>query len=542
MALTKVTYSMIDGATVNALDYGAVGDGVTDDVAAIQAAVDALGAAGGAIFLPNGNYLITESIIFNNSNITFYGVGAASKIIVSASWSSPSSNAVFFADLRQNIVIKDLQCDLDNTAIAVEFTGTTDSKVDSCIFNDSPTFISVNIIIKDTCADIVVTNCVFVRSLNYSVAVNDSKRIVVSNCTSHEGEGRVGFNSGAEECTAIGNTFIMEIDRTPGNGVPGFSLVDCVNCTVVGNTITNTASKGGTGSEGVGVDSTSPNTISGNTITGFGIGIDISNNSELTTVSGNVITDCNYGVGSDNGGLRCSIVGNSIKSCDIGIGKNLGYASIQSNLIQECRVGIHLDDNARFCVIDSNQIIFIEEEGIIVNSTGTIQKHTITKNQLVGIGTSAVVEDTYYAIRADKLYDSWVCYNTTETLGGSLRLSGLITVTAGANNTIAFNRLLNTVPGPRIVGAAGDQIYKNVGYITEQSGTATIPSGSTSIAVSYSMNITPTAENVVITPTNSMGSATKFWLSSLSSAGLTISVDTDPGATTATFSYKVGTI
>lgn len=59
MALTKVTYSMIDGASVNVLDYGAVGDGVTDNRAAFQAAVNAVIAAGrGTVFVPSGTYVI----------------------------------------------------------------------------------------------------------------------------------------------------------------------------------------------------------------------------------------------------------------------------------------------------------------------------------------------------------------------------------------------------------------------------------------------------------------------------------------------------
>ena len=60
MALTKVTYSMIDGAVANVLDYGADPTGVADSRAACQAAITALQAAGGGtVFFPSGTYLLT---------------------------------------------------------------------------------------------------------------------------------------------------------------------------------------------------------------------------------------------------------------------------------------------------------------------------------------------------------------------------------------------------------------------------------------------------------------------------------------------------
>jgi len=53
---------MIDGAPVNVLDYGAVGDGTTDDTAAIQAAITSVSATGGTVYFPTGKYLVTAKI------------------------------------------------------------------------------------------------------------------------------------------------------------------------------------------------------------------------------------------------------------------------------------------------------------------------------------------------------------------------------------------------------------------------------------------------------------------------------------------------
>jgi hypothetical protein len=60
MSLTKVTYSMIDGITVNVSDFGAVGDGVADDRAAIENAINSLASTGGTVYFPKGTYLLNS--------------------------------------------------------------------------------------------------------------------------------------------------------------------------------------------------------------------------------------------------------------------------------------------------------------------------------------------------------------------------------------------------------------------------------------------------------------------------------------------------
>lgn len=66
MSLTKATYSMISGSVINVFDYGAKGDGSTDDTAAIQAAFNA-GANGGYVYFPKGNYYVTSSLTYYGS-------------------------------------------------------------------------------------------------------------------------------------------------------------------------------------------------------------------------------------------------------------------------------------------------------------------------------------------------------------------------------------------------------------------------------------------------------------------------------------------
>ena len=74
MSLTKVSFSMISGAPVNILDFGASSSvTATDNTTAIQAAVNAC-PQGGTLIIPNGTYQINNPIVINKA-MTIQGMG-----------------------------------------------------------------------------------------------------------------------------------------------------------------------------------------------------------------------------------------------------------------------------------------------------------------------------------------------------------------------------------------------------------------------------------------------------------------------------------
>jgi len=90
MSLTKVSFSMIEGAVLNVLDYGADRTGIADSSSAIQDAIDALDQTGfgGIVFLPWGDYKCNTGLSLPNlvrlvgegmdsSNLRYEGNGSA---------------------------------------------------------------------------------------------------------------------------------------------------------------------------------------------------------------------------------------------------------------------------------------------------------------------------------------------------------------------------------------------------------------------------------------------------------------------------------
>lgn len=66
---------MLTSDVFNVIEYGATGDGTTNDTAAIQAAIDAAEVNGGVVFFPRGSYKVTK-ITVAAANVELVGEGA----------------------------------------------------------------------------------------------------------------------------------------------------------------------------------------------------------------------------------------------------------------------------------------------------------------------------------------------------------------------------------------------------------------------------------------------------------------------------------
>ena len=123
MSLTKVSYSMITGAVINVRDYGAVGDGVTDDTIAIQNAINAASVIYpdtptnkvNAVYFPKGTYYIINTLDITSTRVAGTLDRDGVKLFGCATWGSqilgaPGKDyAIIDCSGSQQFTMQDLQ-------------------------------------------------------------------------------------------------------------------------------------------------------------------------------------------------------------------------------------------------------------------------------------------------------------------------------------------------------------------------------------------------------------------------------------------------
>lgn len=415
--------------SVSVKDFGAVGDGVTDDTAAIQLALN----TGKSVYFPQGTYLITAGLTITANYQTLYGDGPLSKIICNTG-------------------------STDNGVNMITATGKTGCVVERLFIQNSGYGKTMPLagVFTGMGVGIVFINCHACKAVdNY-----------VYKCGS-AGQGVTGiYFSSSTECLAEGNhvfeclnginsdSWYYAVDNTTrsrNNCIVGNVIYNCQGSPIVvdineslanevGDTVTGNVcyqNKYGIGISGSKI-TVSSNVINMNNYSFGGVGFDaIFATGTLITISNNVILNAyKAGImfqanvaGYPVGGLdmRDSIISNNVISWDSGIaagGTDSHGIRIVNNSSANAVEGI---------VISGNKVVRARRCGIFLDgASATVNDVAITGNQVENAGEEGI-------------YATGVYTHTLTISNNSVKTSALegIRVVNSPRALISSNRVFN---------------------------------------------------------------------------------------------------
>ena len=384
---------------ISVKDFGAIGDGTTNDTSAVQAALTAVQTTGGTLYFPTGTYLI-DSLGVTSSNVTLRGAGMFKSILLN----SQTTGLSFVYIQASNVEVCDLQ-------------------IDGAFANQSAN-----------------TGTALILALNPTTG--KAQNISVHDCLVKA----AGFD-------AIGAFNIIR-SKIQNNIVYGYfdsgiDIVDgCTDVLVDGNSIINTGKYGiyVETNDNVTYNNNNNIVINGNTITqlaapsGTGIGIGIGNHVDNIQISNNAVSleyAGTFGIKSILTGESIVISGNVIRGNTGGPASTTGIyvenistysaknATIIGNSVYLCAVGIEVYKISNVTVV-----------GNVLNSTASLNCVTDGVNIVVTVSqnvfTGTVSFSGYTATSFGYLNNNIGTYSLTNNTGWTLYI-------AGARPTITYN-------------------------------------------------------------------------------------------------------
>jgi parallel beta-helix repeat protein len=443
----------------NVKDFGAIGDGVTDDTAAIQAALDAAGVTSGGVFVPEGTYKIASSINLL-SNIVVAGVGPLTKLQASGM----SAFRILAASSKNNFTVRDLALvgKRPNTTTPTQWKGTTVYTIGQYVHNDGniyiadmngtsagsggPTGTGSDIVDGTTRWDYVAP---FWQPLEDAIYFTDCYRIRLQNLTCYN------FHNDAI-IIEYGTDHIIENCSVNNNNKDAIYLSGTER-SIVSNNICRDSYVG------IALGCSWYSTVEGNVCQDNTVSLSLSRDSRYNTVVGNSVQDIDlvqettigtlHGVtypGSLNdytyGAHFNTIVGNTVNGGLI-LARYSNNNIISDNVITDgAEMGVYLLGSARN-VVRSNQIHNCAK-------VGAVSVSSILVNTFSGTG-GALDPATIYSL------DNLVLDNLVTDDRGVPLMWGIQLVVGSSGNVVSGNRLLGVAGTPKIADYGTNIILVN---------------------------------------------------------------------------------
>jgi parallel beta-helix repeat protein len=487
---------------ISVKDFGAVGNGVTDDTAAIQAAFNRGPLC--AIYIPTGIYIVTTLTI--GPNVTVYGDGLSNSQL---RLKNAATGAILTSSNATRLVLKDIAFDGNYTncpsgTSGVEISGAesggTGFSIDRCGFYNAK---SIGFYQIGTYSNARVSECIFEGNRLDGLVFNALNTIVKNN--SCMVNGRFGILAQGDYSQIMGN-----------------------NCSGNGQLVT--------GGAGIGVVTGDYATVSNNTCLSNGTGVFFTHGIQLNG-SNNGVMEGNLSQGNNGSGL--DMFQSPYTTCT-------GNQSLNNKVR-----GIENDTTSTYSTIDGNVVSNNLEVGISVfNTVGSVVSNNIvTQNGTLGIATNPLtgVSNKPYGIA---LWGAGNYGNNTMVLGNQISQNvgsgangvGLFVDPACVNVTLTSNQFANNTANRSALKANFKTIKDNQGVLTEQTGTAVLGAAATSVAVVFSptLGFDPTPSSIKLMlyslPTANIG---PLAITAVSATGFTINVYLAPGGSGVTFDWSV---
>ncbi len=501
-------------------DY--VCDGTADDVE-IQAAVN----ASEEVKLSTGTFNISNKITIP-SNRQIVGSGVATRVTLANNVDDVvfiNSDYTNASGGNTNIVIRDMLIDGNNLGQGASAVIMNKYAAEPDIAEEGIGTITFSYVTGFALQNLTILN----GWLNGIEIVNSSNGEVSNNHVAYAGDDNIGIDGKSSYIKIIGNDAYdigLYKQKTGATGLSDIEVEDCHDISVVGNNMYQTTAPETFDVNGLyivrhaGYAVATYNIVaSGNTVNMLGGDVTAGYYARGITISSPDATPVQ----------DVSIVGNTVR-----ISGTATHYLTQSIYI----TGLTMKD-----ILIVGNIIDSPCHGIYLDTALTITNLIISNNKLADLwnvyGSSSGIRVTGTAISIKIIgniaynFGNMPLYFTNTSNVTKAEISG--NSFYGGNYGIYFHAsasLLNVIIHDNYLSgsltniyqfpASGVNAYRNLGYVTENSSTATITAGQTSTTTDHGLATTPT--RVQLTPTTDTGGQ-RYWVSGKGATTFTITID-----------------
>lgn len=289
-----------DRVWINVKNWGAKGDGVTDDSAAVNEAITDLGSRGGVVFFPPGPYVLNSTVAWAKDNVHLVGSGRiATKIMMPA-----ASIGIDIGDGVTQYHYFSLSKLTLTRSVAGGATAVRIRKGDQFRFDDCDIAAGTNCLELSECIAGVVSASGINSATDTSILMDNSDQMVFQGNTFESNFGalrHIYLASGNKAITVTGNAFSTAVRAVYADG--GQST----DCSIVGNTVENCTHGFQLAPVGSGLARSS---IVGNTLRGIGaassFGIYLCGSDNV--VVGNAVTNYTESIAEVGAGVGTNLV------------------------------------------------------------------------------------------------------------------------------------------------------------------------------------------------------------------------------------------